>query len=57
MKTIRLEVRVTVPDEVLMRDLHGYVRDAVRSRGGQFHPDDPLFDPKDVTVKTLKKAT
>jgi hypothetical protein len=52
MKTVTLEVTVTVPEEVAMKDLHQYVREAVDSWGGSFHPEDLLFGKKDTKVKT-----
>jgi hypothetical protein len=36
-------VSITVSDEVSEATLREYVHDAIRSHGGAFHPDDPLF--------------
>lgn len=54
MKTFKLEVSVTVPDSVGLRELQSYVREALEAWGGQRHPSDHLFDLHgQVKVRTL----
>lgn len=41
--TVRVKLRYPL-DEIGRLRLRGHIIDAVQGWGGQFHPDDPLFD-------------
>lgn len=43
-KTRKYVVTVEVPDRVTDAEMRAYIADAVKSHGGAFSPDDPLFD-------------
>ena len=57
MKRVQLLVNITVPDEIGNLELRTYINEAVTYWGGQFHPDEPLFDSnnKCVTTKILSE--
>lgn len=54
MKTITFKVVMIVPKEVSYQQAKEYVQDAVKSWGGQFHPDDPLFGLEERQVHVTK---
>ena len=58
LKRIKMTIDVHVPEEVDIRNVVEYVKDAVDSWGGQFHPEDPLFEDKRcriISVKEMKR--
>lgn len=48
-KLVVLTIVGHVDRAVAMRDLKGFVEEAVETWGGQRHPDDPLFGSMTVT--------
>lgn len=49
-RTIYAMVKVTVDDDVTVREVRDYLREAVHHWGGQFHPEDPLFTTNKKTA-------
>lgn len=47
-------IRIDRPDEVGVKDMKRYIREAIDTWKGGLHPEDPLFRLKDVlSVKRL----
>lgn len=45
------KIEFTKPDGADLEDVAIFIHDALSSWGGQFHPDDPLFNS--LTLKTV----
>ena len=51
-----MTVRITLRNPVPRGDLRQYVKEAVECWGGQFHPDDPLFNGVElVTTRIIRE--
>lgn len=56
MKTVRLVVTMNVPDNVGVRELNAYVRDAIENYGATiFDPDHPLYDRQNKHVRVKRQ--
>ena len=52
-KTKFIAVVIEYPSEVSLKEIKGYIKDAIEYWGGQFHDEDPLFpSPR---LRALKK--
>lgn len=51
------EIVLDRPDDVTVREMNKYIKEAVTSWGGQFHPDDPLFTANWGGIKSVKRLT
>lgn len=49
-----IKVRANVPKECSDEEIAAFVTDALGTWGGQFDPDDPLFDSLDVRSVTIR---
>lgn len=53
MTTRAIRIRAKVPPGIDDAELASFVADALESWGGQFHPDDPLFDSLNIQAVTI----